>query len=224
MLDFDQLELRIDASGALFDHMYSSLADAETFFYRDPLDLGAISAGNQVVEISYWLTASEPGAGFGFDYELSPHAIPNPPLGRCCWRVSRAWAWPDIAAFWRFVDALAERGYNWPSRLSGFVDAVADLGNSHILADLPSFADGVEAGEASGHCDGSGRLVAAPDIAVPAAQPADHPGQTRERALGVWVLELAVLPSSFRVRIRPAAQRPRPWRRRASGRSLPTAR
>src|ERR1700690_3361575 len=67
-------------------------------------------------------------------------------------------------------------------------DAGLSLRDSHILADLPSFADGVEAGEASGHCDGSGRLVA--DIAVPAAQPADHPGQARERALGVRVLEL----------------------------------
>ena len=74
----DQLELRIDASGTLFDYVFSSLADAETFFYRDPLDLGAIGAGNQVVDISYWLTASEPRAGFGFDYELSPHAIPEP--------------------------------------------------------------------------------------------------------------------------------------------------
>ncbi len=72
------MEFRIDASGTLFDYVFSSLADAETFFYRDPLDLGAIGVGNQVVDISYWLTASEPSAGFGFDYELSPHAIPEP--------------------------------------------------------------------------------------------------------------------------------------------------
>src|ERR1700677_3443703 len=32
--------------------------------------------------------------------------------------------------------------------------------------------------------------LSAPNIAVPAAQPADHPGQARERALGVRVLAL----------------------------------
>lgn len=71
---FDSLELQIDANGRASDYSFTSLSEAELFFMDHRLALGDWSAGAQVVDVSYWLTASEPGAGFGFDYNL---AIPE---------------------------------------------------------------------------------------------------------------------------------------------------
>jgi hypothetical protein len=69
---FDSLELDVDVNGE--NHMYSftNLASAETFFDQNALDLGSFAAGNQIVEFTYTLTASESDfAGFGFSYNAA---------------------------------------------------------------------------------------------------------------------------------------------------------
>jgi hypothetical protein len=73
---FDSLELKIDVNSVISDHVFTSLANAEAFFADNTLDLGLWGAGPQAVDLSYWLTASEPGAGFGFSYNL---AVPEAP-------------------------------------------------------------------------------------------------------------------------------------------------
>jgi hypothetical protein len=73
---FDRLELQIDARGTLSDFVFTSLGQADMFFTDNKLDLGALAAGSPFfVDISYFLTASEPGAGFGFAYD---YAVPEP--------------------------------------------------------------------------------------------------------------------------------------------------
>ena len=75
-IGFDNLELKIDVNSVISDHVFTSLANAEAFFADNMLDLGLWAAGPQVVDLSYWLTASEPDAGFGFSYNL---AVPEAP-------------------------------------------------------------------------------------------------------------------------------------------------
>jgi hypothetical protein len=73
---FDRLELQIDAGGTLSDYVFTSLSQADMFFTDNKLDLGGLVAGSPFdVDISYSLTASEPGAGFGFAYDS---AVPEP--------------------------------------------------------------------------------------------------------------------------------------------------
>ena len=60
------------------NHIYSftNLASAEAFFDRSALDLGSFVAGNQVVEFTFTLTASESDfAGFGFNYNAADAPI-----------------------------------------------------------------------------------------------------------------------------------------------------
>ena len=75
---FDSLELQISADGSVSDYTFTVLSAAEAFFTDDSLDLGAIDTGSHYVDLSYWLIASEPGAGFGFAYDLAPSAVPEP--------------------------------------------------------------------------------------------------------------------------------------------------
>ena len=77
---FDSLELRVNADNNVFDYTFSFLADAETFFSDHALDLGAINAGGQYIDLSFSLAASLSGngSGFGFDYDLAFHAVPEP--------------------------------------------------------------------------------------------------------------------------------------------------
>lgn len=73
---FDKLELKIDAGGTLSDYVFTSLGEAGMFFTDNKLDLGALAGGSPFdVDLSYSLTASEPGAGFGFAYDS---AVPEP--------------------------------------------------------------------------------------------------------------------------------------------------
>jgi hypothetical protein len=79
---FDKLkfEVTVDGAIAVLD-TFTSLGVAESFFAANTLDLAAIGAGDQIVDVSYWLTASEPGSGFGYDYNLTgPYngAVPEP--------------------------------------------------------------------------------------------------------------------------------------------------
>ena len=69
---FDKLKFQVTVDGAIeVLDTFTSLSVAEAFFSGNALDLGAWSAANQTVDISYWLTASEPGAGFGFTYNVA---------------------------------------------------------------------------------------------------------------------------------------------------------
>jgi hypothetical protein len=73
---FDSLELKIDVNGTDYLTLDTdSLNFAEGFFANNRLDLGTLGAGSQSVDISYMLTASLLGAGFGFSYDTS---VPEP--------------------------------------------------------------------------------------------------------------------------------------------------
>ena len=87
-MGFDSLSMQIEVDGgqATYAFSFSSLSVAEAFFSANVLDLGAIAAGDQTVNVLYALTASEPGAGFGFAYDfglgvpsaLFSAAVPEP--------------------------------------------------------------------------------------------------------------------------------------------------
>jgi PEP-CTERM motif-containing protein len=77
---FDKLkfEVTVDGTIAVLD-TFTSLRVAAAFFSDNTLDLGPLSAGDENVDISALLTASEPGAGFGFDYALTDNpTVPEP--------------------------------------------------------------------------------------------------------------------------------------------------
>ncbi len=77
---FDQLDLDIKVNGADHPFSFTLLSAAEAFFGGDPLDFGAIGAGDQDIEISYALAAGKIGDGFGFAYDFSPSKtdLPEP--------------------------------------------------------------------------------------------------------------------------------------------------
>ena len=80
---FDKLKFQVTVDGTIeVLDTFTSLSVAESFFSGNPLDLGAWSAANQTVDISYWLTASEPGAGFGFTYNV---AVPEASTWAMMW-------------------------------------------------------------------------------------------------------------------------------------------
>jgi hypothetical protein len=69
---FDSLGLDIDVNGEQHTYGFTNLASAEAIFDGNALDLGAFAAGNQVIEFTYTLTASESDfAGFGFTYNAA---------------------------------------------------------------------------------------------------------------------------------------------------------
>jgi hypothetical protein len=69
---FDSLGLDIDVNGENHTYNFTNLASAEAFFDGNALDLGSFVAGNQVVEFTFTLTASESDfAGFGFSYDAA---------------------------------------------------------------------------------------------------------------------------------------------------------
>ena len=77
---FDELNLDVKVNGADHSFSFTLLSAAETFFGGDPLDFGAIDAGNQDIEISFALAASKIGDGFGFAYDFGPSKtdLPEP--------------------------------------------------------------------------------------------------------------------------------------------------
>ncbi len=77
---FDKLDLDVKVNGADHPFSFTLLSAAEAFFGGDPLDFGAIGAGNQDIEISFALAASKIGDGFGFAYDFSPSKtdLPEP--------------------------------------------------------------------------------------------------------------------------------------------------
>ena len=77
---FDELDLDIKVNGADHPFSFTLLSAAEAFFGGDPLDFGAIGAGDQDIEISYALSAGRIGDGFGFAYDFSPSKtdLPEP--------------------------------------------------------------------------------------------------------------------------------------------------
>jgi hypothetical protein len=78
---FDRLELTVDADGnpntPPLDYVFTSLSSAEMFFHNNAIDLGFEGAGPQVVDISLFLTASDPGDGFGFSYTVTVPEAPT---------------------------------------------------------------------------------------------------------------------------------------------------
>jgi PEP-CTERM motif len=69
---FDKLKFKVTLNGDVVAlATFTSLTVAEAFFTNDRLDLGALSPGAQTVDISYLLTASAPGDGFGFTYSAT---------------------------------------------------------------------------------------------------------------------------------------------------------
>ena len=77
---FGGLNLDVKVNGADHSFSFTVLSAAETFFGGDPLDFGAIDAGNQDIEISFALAASKIGDGFGFAYDFGPSKtdLPEP--------------------------------------------------------------------------------------------------------------------------------------------------
>ena len=76
---FDALKFQVTVDGTIeVLDTFTSLSVAEAFFSGHTIDLGAWSAANQTVDLSYWLTASAPGAGFGFTYAFAGPAVATP--------------------------------------------------------------------------------------------------------------------------------------------------
>jgi hypothetical protein len=100
---FDDLTLQIVVNnGTPDDRMFSDLGDARDFFSGHSLDLGMMPAGEQNVDVSYWLTASEAGAGFGFNYDLGFTTAPAPVPEASTWAMMvAAFAGLGFAAFRR---------------------------------------------------------------------------------------------------------------------------
>ncbi len=74
---FDTLKFQVTVDGTIEAlDTFTSLSVAEAFFSGNTLYLGAWGAATVDVEVSYWLTASEPGAGFGFTYNNV--SVPEP--------------------------------------------------------------------------------------------------------------------------------------------------
>jgi hypothetical protein len=76
-LGFDSLELKIVVDGnSSLTYETQSLDSAEAFFTDNSLLLGVLGEGNQTVDVSYMLTASVVGDGFGFDFGVGG-AVPE---------------------------------------------------------------------------------------------------------------------------------------------------
>jgi hypothetical protein len=74
---FDSLELKIVVDGnSSLTYETQSLDSAEAFFTDNSLLLGVLGEGNQTVDVSYMLTASVVGDGFGFDFGVGG-AVPE---------------------------------------------------------------------------------------------------------------------------------------------------
>ena len=71
---FDSLTLDIDVNESSSRYTFLSVGDAESFF-ATPLALGSLSAGSQSVSFDEYLTASQNGEGFAFDYGFAPTPI-----------------------------------------------------------------------------------------------------------------------------------------------------
>jgi hypothetical protein len=75
---FDNLEFQITVDGnSSFTFQTQSLDSAEAFFSDNSLLLGVLGEGNQTVDVTYMLTASVVGDGFGFDFGVGG-AVPEP--------------------------------------------------------------------------------------------------------------------------------------------------
>jgi hypothetical protein len=78
---FDRLDLRVSADGDAdrppLDFEFESLRSAERFFLDNTIDLGLEGAGTQHVDIALLLTASNPGDGFGFSYNVTVPEAPT---------------------------------------------------------------------------------------------------------------------------------------------------
>ena len=79
---FSSLRLVVSESdGTVGDYDFDTLGKAESFFKNHILDLGAVSTGSQVVDLSYYLDASGGAQGFGFNFSLDPpgpgHTVPE---------------------------------------------------------------------------------------------------------------------------------------------------
>jgi hypothetical protein len=65
-----------------FERSFISLADAQTFFTDDPINLGLLPGGLEDVKLVFDLTSSPPSSGFQFDYAVGGSAaVPGPTMG-----------------------------------------------------------------------------------------------------------------------------------------------
>jgi hypothetical protein len=74
--DNHELKIVVDGSSS-FTIQTQSLESAEAFFTDSSLLPGVRGAGNQTVDVSYLLTESGVGDGFGFDFGVGG-AVPEP--------------------------------------------------------------------------------------------------------------------------------------------------
>jgi hypothetical protein len=79
--DSAMLEVLVDGSLA-YERSLISLADAQTFFTDDTINLGFQPGGYEDVKLVFDLTSSQPASGFQFDYAFGgPAAVPGPVAG-----------------------------------------------------------------------------------------------------------------------------------------------
>jgi hypothetical protein len=82
---FDSAMLEVFVNSFLaYQTSFASLADAQTFFTDNPVDIGLASPGPATVELVFDLTGSQLSSGFQFDYALgtdSISAVPGPIAG-----------------------------------------------------------------------------------------------------------------------------------------------
>jgi hypothetical protein len=82
---FDSAMLEVFVNSFLaYQTSFASLADAQTFFTDNPVDIGLASPGPATVELVFDLTGSQLSSGFQFDYALgtdSISAVPGPIVG-----------------------------------------------------------------------------------------------------------------------------------------------
>jgi hypothetical protein len=72
---FDDLEFQVKLDGNNW-HTFNtdSLSAAEAFFTNNTIDLGYLAPESQTIDLISTFTASEVGAGFGFNYTVVPEA------------------------------------------------------------------------------------------------------------------------------------------------------
>jgi hypothetical protein len=82
--DSAMLEVFVDSVLA-YQQSLTSLADAQTFFTDNTIDLGSQPGGLEDVELVFDLTGSQMSSGFQFDYAFggpsAPAAVPSPVAG-----------------------------------------------------------------------------------------------------------------------------------------------
>jgi len=124
-IGFDSLKLLLVVDGISHLYSFTSLATAEPFFSKHPLDLGSFAGGNQSVSLDYFLifnsaTKATDAAGFEFAYNFAM----EPTVGALALAAPRSIAVPEASTWVMMLVGLASLGWvgsGRPRRRGGVV-------------------------------------------------------------------------------------------------------